>query len=93
MVRTKLNKLQITATLAAGLMFMNIFKIVGYSTFGFDFSPYLLVMLLAILVAFPAAKLGKAMLHKISEKQFRYVFKIIMTLFAARLLYRAWVLI
>jgi uncharacterized membrane protein YfcA len=93
MVRTKLNKLQITATLAAGLMFMNAFKIVGYVTFGFDFSPYMVVMLLAILVAFPAAKLGKAMLHKISEKQFRQVFKIIMTIFAARLLYRAWVLI
>ncbi len=92
MVRTKLNKLQITATLAAGLMFMNMFKITGYATFGFDFKPYLLVMAIAILVAFPAAKLGKSMLHKISEKQFRSVFKIIMTVFALRLFYRAWVL-
>jgi uncharacterized membrane protein YfcA len=72
---------------------MNIFKITGYVTFGFDFNPYLVVMLVAILVAFPAAKLGKSMLHKISEKQFRSVFKIIMTVFALRLLYRGWVLI
>jgi uncharacterized membrane protein YfcA len=93
MVRTKLNKLQITATLAAGLLCMNVFKISGYVTFGFDFGPYLTVMAVAILVAFPAAKLGKTMLHKISEKQFRIVFKIIMTVFATRLLYRAWVLI
>ncbi len=92
MVRTKLTKLQITATLAAGLMSMNFFKISGYVLFGFDYSSYLPVILLAILVAFPGAKLGKALLHKISEKQFRAVFKIIMTVFAIRLLYRAWVL-
>lgn len=92
MVRTKLSKMQITATLAAGLMCMNTFKISGYVIFGFDFRPYLLVMLLAILAAFPAAKLGKALLHKISETQFRLVFKLIMTIFAARLLYRAWLL-
>jgi uncharacterized protein len=92
MVRTKLNKLQITATLSAGLMSMNLFKISGYHTFGFDFRPYLTVMLVAILVAFPAAKMGKAMLHTISEKQFRMVFKLIMTVFAIRLLYRAWML-
>jgi len=88
-----LNKLQITATLAAGLMSMNFFKITGYVTFGFDFKPYLSVIVLAILVSFPAAKMGKAMLHKISEKQFRRVFKIIMTLFAIHLLYRAWLLV
>jgi len=92
MVRTKLNKMQITATLAAGLMFMNLFKVIGYASFGFDFQPYFLVMIVAILVAFPAAKLGKAMLHKISEKQFRSVFKIIMTIFAFRLIYRGWML-
>jgi uncharacterized protein len=93
MVRTKLNKMQITATLASGLMVMNFFKISGYATFGFDFKPYLSVIVLAILVSFPAAKMGKALLHKISEQQFRRVFKIIMTVFAFRLLYRAWFLI
>jgi uncharacterized protein len=72
---------------------MNFFKITGYVTFGFDFKPYLAVIVLAILVSFPAAKLGKALLHKISEKQFRSVFKIIMTVFAIRLLYRAWFLL
>lgn len=93
MMRTKLNKLQITATLAAGLMFMNMFKISGYFTFGFDYKPYLSVLVVAILVAFPGAKMGKTMLHRISEKQFRSVFKIIMTVFAVRLLYRAWTLV
>ena len=93
MVRTKLNKMQITATLAAGLMSMNFFKIAGYVTFGFDFKPYLSVIVLAILVSFPAAKMGKALLHRISEQQFRRVFKIIMTVFAFRLLYRAWLLV
>ena len=92
MVRTKLSKMQITATLAGGLMCMNTFKITGYVIFGFDFKPYILVMVLAILAAFPGAKLGKAMLRRISEKQFRLVFKLIMTLFAFRLLYRAWLL-
>lgn len=92
MVRTALNKAQITATLAVGLMCMNAFKIAGYASFGFDFRPYLPVMLLAILVAFPAARLGKALQHRISEEHFRLIFKIIMTVFAIRLLYRAWLL-
>ena len=92
MVRTRLNKMQITATLAGGLMCMNTFKITGYVIFGFDFKPYIWVMFLAILAAFPGAKLGKAMLRRISEAQFRLVFKLIMTVFAIRLLYRAWLL-
>ncbi len=93
MMRSKLNKLQITATLSGGLTFMNIFKISGYLGHGFDYKPYLNVLILAVLVAFPAAKIGKTMLHRISELQFRRVFKIIMTIFAIRLLYRAWVLL
>ncbi len=92
-MRSKLNKLQITATLAAGLMFMNIFKITGYTSFGFDYEPYVAVVVLAVLISFPAARAGKAMLHRISEKQFRSVFRIIMTVFALRLLYRAWLLL
>lgn len=92
MVRTKLTKLQITATLASGLMMMNFVKIAGYASFGFDYKPYLSVIVVAIIVSFPAAKIGKALLHHISEQQFRAVFKIIMTLFAVRLLYRAWLL-
>jgi len=93
MVRTRLNRLQITATLAAGLMCMNAFKITGYVTFGFDFRPYLPVMALAILAAFPGARLGKSLLHRISERQFLLAFRIIITVFAVRLLYRAWLLL
>ena len=93
MVRTKLNKLQITATLASGLLIMNVFKLSGYTSFGFDYKPYLSVIVMAILVSFHAAKMGKGMLHKISESQFRRIFKIIMTVFVLRLLYRAWLLV
>jgi len=93
MMRTRLNKLQITATLSAALTFMNIFKISGYLGHGFDYEPYLNVLLLAVLVAFPGARLGKSMLHRISEQQFRRVFKIVLTIFAIRLLFRAWVLL
>ncbi len=93
MVRTRLNKLQITATLSAGLVSMNMVKVSGYTIFGFDFTPYYVVIALSILVAFPAAKMGKNLLHKISEKQFRSIFKIVITVFAIRLLFRAWLLV
>lgn len=90
MMRTKLAKMQVIGTLAFSLFTMNLFKLAGYVSFGFDFRPYLTVILAAIVAGIPGALLGKRLVHHVSEDKFRLAFKIIMTVFAARLLYRAW---
>ena len=92
MIRAALSRLQIVGTLAAGLLLMNVLKLSAYSYYGFDYGPYLYVILGAILAAIPGAYLGKRTLHRISEEKFRLIFRIIMTCFALRLLYRAWML-
>jgi len=49
-------------------------------------------IMLAILAGIPGAYLGKKLLHRIPERRFRLIFKLVMTCFALRLLHRAWVL-
>ena len=89
MIRAALSKLQIVGTLAAGLLFMNVLKLSAYSYYGFDYGPYLSVIFFAILAAIPGAYLGKKTLHRIPEDKFRLIFRIIMSCFALRLLYKA----
>ena len=91
-IRSALSKLQIVGTLAAGLLFMNLLKLGAYSYYGFDYGPYFYVILGAILAAIPGAYLGKKTLHRIPEEKFRLIFRLIMSCFALRLLYKAWIL-
>ena len=93
MIRAALSKLQIVGTLAAGLLFMNVLKLSAYSYYGFDYGPYLSVIFFAIVAAIPGAYLGKKTLHRIPEDKFRLIFRIIMSCFAIRLLYKAWTLL
>lgn len=90
--RTSLNKTQITATLAGSLFAMGLLKIVGYVTFGFDYLEYLPLIVAATLAGFAGTWVGRHAHHRISENLFRQVFRAIMTLFAIRLLFRAWTL-
>ena len=93
MLRAALTRLQVVGTLAAGLVFMNVLKLSAYSYYGFDYGPYFNVILGAILAAIPGAYLGKKTLHQVSEEKFRLIFRLILTCFALRLLYRAWILL
>ena len=90
MVRTRMEKMQITATLAAGLLGMNLFKITGYTTFGFDYSPYIQLACLSILASLPGARVGRHFVQRVPDHMFRLIFKLIITLFAIRLIYHAW---
>jgi len=90
MLRTKLLKMQVIGTLAVSLLVMNVFKLIGYFSFGFDFKPYLGVIIAATCAGIPGALLGRRLVNSVSEEKFRLLFKIIMTAFAFRLLYRAW---
>lgn len=86
-IRTQLTKLQITGTLAAGMLALDAMKVVGYVGFGFDYFDYLPHILLATIAGFAGAWAGKRVAHKVSEAQFRIVFKWIITIAAVRLIY------
>jgi len=92
-LRTKLSKLQIIATLAGSLFAMGILKMTGYSMFGFDYRPFLPLIVAATLAGFIGTWAGKLITHRISEQLFRLVFKILMTLVALRILFRGLTLI
>ena len=93
MMRTALDKLQVIATLAVSLLAMNLFKLAGYAAFGFDFRPYLTLIVVAVLAGVAGARVGKQIVQRIPEEKFRVVFKIIMTALALQLFYRAWSLV
>jgi uncharacterized membrane protein YfcA len=87
-LRTPLLKLQITSTLAGCLISMDIFKMIGYVYYGFDYLQYIPHILLATIAGFVGTWLGKRVTHLVSERGFRIAFKILITLAAIRLLYR-----
>lgn len=90
MLRTRLLKLQITSTLAACMIIMDVFKIAGYVAVGFDYLAYLPHIVLATLAGIAGTWLGRHLTHAVSERLFRLVFKWLITLVALRLLYRGW---
>lgn len=89
MLRTRLGKMQIIATLSVALLIMNLIKLASYTVAGFDFSPYLAVIALAIATGIPGAALGRRLVHRVPDENFRMIFRLIITLLALRLCYRA----
>ncbi len=86
-LHTGLKKRQIVATMAASLTGMGLLKITGYAINGFDYGPYLQIIVFAIAAAFLGTWVGKMIIDRISEAVFRTVFKALVTLTALRLLY------
>ena len=86
-LHTKLSRRQIVGTMAVALTGMSVFKITGYTLNGFDYRPYFLTIALAVLAAFAGTWVGKAIIDRISETTFRFVFRALVTLTAVRLLY------
>lgn len=93
LMRSRLDRMQVIGTLAVSLVLMNVTKIAGYVGFGFDFRPYLLVIAAAILAGIPGAWLGRRLAMRVSEQRFRIVLRVMLTIVAARLAWRAWLLI
>ena len=86
-LHTGLRRRQIVATMAASLTGMAVFKIVGYAANGFDYTPYIVAIALSIGAAFAGTWIGKLVIDRISERLFRAVFRLLVTLTALRLLY------
>lgn len=87
-LRTNLNKLQITGTLAACLITMDVFKIAGYAGFGFNYLDYLPHIVAGSLAGIAGTWAGKRITHRISEAAFRIVFKTLITVVAFRFIYK-----
>ena len=86
-LHTGLNRRQIVGTMGGCLSGMSLFKIVGYASFGFDFSPYYHVIAAAVTVSLIGTVIGKMIVDKLSEQKFRMIFRLLVTVTALRLLY------
>ncbi len=82
-----LRRREVVATMGAALTGMGIFKITGYAVNGFDYRPYLAVILLSVLSAFVGTWVGKFLIDRISERTFRIAFRLLVTVTALRLVY------
>lgn len=88
-LHTGLRRRQVVGTMAMSLTGMGVFKIAGYALNGFDYMPYLAVILCSIFAAFAGTWVGKFVIDRISEATFRFVFRALVTVTAMRLLYVA----
>ncbi len=86
-LQTGLNRRQIVGTLGGCLSGMSVFKIVGYASFGFDYSPYYHIIAAAVAVSLIGTAIGKMIVDKLSEQKFRFIFRALITVTALRLLY------
>jgi len=87
-LRTELLKMQITGTLAACMLSMDIFKVFWFSNVGFSYLSYFPHILCATIAGLVGTWLGKRTTKMVSEQTFRRVFKFIVTLIALRLLFK-----
>jgi uncharacterized membrane protein YfcA len=88
-LHTGLERRQIIATMAGCLAGMSVFKIAGYALFGFDYAPYLIVIVVSIAASFLGTAVGKRLSEKLPEASFRLVYRVLVTVTALRLLYAA----
>jgi uncharacterized membrane protein YfcA len=86
-LHSDLERRQIVGTLGGCLAGMSVFKIAGYAFYGFDYSPYYLVIAAAIAVSFIGTAVGKLIVDRLSEAAFRLAYRILITVTALRLLY------
>jgi uncharacterized membrane protein YfcA len=86
-LHTGLQRRQVVGTMAAALTGMGFFKIAGYALNGFDYRPFLAMILLAMAAAFLGTWVGKRINDRVSEPVFRFVFRALVTITAVRLMY------
>lgn len=85
----KLPRFKLVATSAACLVLQHALKILAFGVLGFNFSPYLVLVILMIFSGFIGTLIGKRMLVKVDEQRFQSYLNIILTILALRLLVAA----
>jgi uncharacterized membrane protein YfcA len=89
MVNSTLSKQAMVGTIAGTLLFMAVFKSVGYLLAGFDYSPYLPMIGLCWLMGIAGTSLGSWLLDSLPDQFFRRLIKVSVTIFALRLFWQA----
>jgi uncharacterized protein len=89
MVNSKLGKQAMVGTIAGTLLFMALFKSVGYLLAGFDYTPYLPMIGLCWVMGVAGTALGSWMLDSLPDRFFRQLIKMSVTIFALRLFWQA----
>lgn len=85
MVNSKLPKECIVATIAGTLLFMALFKSIGYLLAGFDYTPYVGVIALSWIMGISGTVIGKMCLDVLPDTWFRLLIKVVISLFSLRL--------
>ena len=86
-LHTGLDRRQIVGTMAACLTGMSVFAVTGYALNGFDYLPFLELIVFAIIAAFVDTRLGRLAIDRVSEALFRTVFKVPVKMTTLRLMY------
>ena len=86
LIRSTLLKASVTGTLAACLLCLDTFKLVGYVLIGFDYIQYVYHIIFATLAGFLGAWLGKRFSGYVSETLFRKVFLTLVTIVGVKML-------
>lgn len=85
-LKEKLGKEGLVATKAACQTLQHFLKVVTFISLGVALSPYLLILMGMLAAVFMGAYVGKQILNKASEEFFVWLFKIVITLLAARMI-------
>jgi uncharacterized membrane protein YfcA len=80
---------QLVATHAMLNSLQHLFKVVVFVAMGFAFRQYLLLIVLMVLAGFAGTAVGSRLLTRIPEELFRLVFRILLSLVALGLIWRA----
>lgn len=88
MVNSRLSKEGLVATIAGTLLFMALFKSIGYLLAGFDYSPYFGVIAASWVMGILGTILAKVCLDSLPDTYFRMLIKAIISLFALRLFWK-----
>lgn len=86
-LHTNLRRRQIVGTMAASLTGMGILKIAGYAAWGFDYRPYVAMIVGALGASILGTWAGRLVIDRVSERTFRFVFKALVTVTAIRLIW------
>lgn len=79
----------IVATVAWCLSFQNIGKAIIFTNIGFDYTPWLILILLLIIASYFGTIVGKRMLDKSNNILFKKVLKIVILVLASKLIFEA----
>ncbi|MEZ4743542.1 MAG: sulfite exporter TauE/SafE family protein [Bdellovibrionota bacterium] len=88
-LRNDLNKEQIVATKASAQMAGHLLKVPAFLYLGFDYSKYLLLILLMSIGVIIGTNVGVSILSKINESTFRLTFRTALFIAACRITYKA----